>query len=179
MKKLKEVSWFWKDWTETEKKIYKKCAVFAVIYIAIMLLLTIACINQFHAAEIPDGYHAETVWDDGKGGWTTIIVPDKPWTGKYEIDVSGAEYIFKKVFNIIYTSLLPFASILAATLTAYNLTLMMTTKNQRKVDETYTYIKAIWKVWLYIMLTNVIITLAVQGFTEIVNSPHANPIIHP
>lgn len=168
------------DWTTEERKLRREGIHFGIIYLIIILLfMFMFCSNQFHAETVPDGYHAETYWDEEKGEWYSIIVPDSYEIKPYEIDADGAEAIFKQVFNIIYTSILPFSSIIAATFTAYNFTIIMTSKNQRKIDGSYTHIKAIWKVWLYIMLTSVIITLAVQGFNEIVNSPYAQPIIRP
>lgn len=100
-------------------------------------------------------------------------------TGGYEIDVNGAAYIFRRMFNIIYTSILPFTSILAATLASYQLCLIMTSKSQRRIEESYTYIKVIGKTWLYIMLGSVFITLTIQGFNALVNNPAAQPILHP
>ena len=198
MKKIKNINWFWKNWTESEKKIYKKCAVFAAIVIMLEIMLAIACMNQFHAYEpeppeygnedleipaewgiCPPGWHHETRWDDEKGEWHSVYVPDSYKPDLYEVDANGALYIFQRMFNMIYSSLLPLASVLACTLVGYNYCLIMTSKNQRKIDESYTHIKVVAKTWIYIMLTSVFITLAVQGFSTAVNSEFANPIIHP
>ena len=187
MKNTKKINWFWKNWTEDEKRIYKKCAVFAVIFIVIEVMIAIVCINQFHASEIPTGggnmcppgYHQETKWDDEKGEWYSVYVPNNYSWDKYEVDASGALYLFQRMFNIIYTALLPFASVTAATLVGYNYCLIMTSKNPRKIDESYTHIKVVATTWLYIMLASVIITLAVQGFNQLINSPFANPILKP
>lgn len=204
--KTKEINWFWKNWTEDEKRIYKQCATFTVMCILFMLMFSFFFANQFHATDAPPqyddkdaeirgdwgqaipGYHYETRWDDEKGEWYGVYVPDATdifeyfpgyGDGGYSIDVNGAGYIFRRMFNIIYTAILPFTSILAATLASYNICLVMTSKNQRKIEESYTHIKVIGKVWLCIMLSGVFITLAVQGFTALVNNPAAQPILHP
>ena len=196
--KRKEINWFWKNWTEDEKRIYKQCATFTVMCILFMLMFSFFFANQFHATDAPPqyddkdaeirgdwgqaipGYHYETRWDDVKGEWYTVYVPPTSGnTGGYEIDVNGAAYIFRRMFNIIYTSILPFTSILAATLASYQLCLIMTSKSQRRIEESYTYIKVIGKTWLYIMLGSVFITLTIQGFNALVNNPAAQPILHP
>ncbi len=190
MENTKKINWFWKNWTEDEKRIYKKCAVFAAIVIVLEIIAAIMCMNQFHAAEIPTdwgiappGYHQETRWDDEKGEWYSVYVPDVEIEigdfGLYKVDDSGALYIFKRIFNIIYTAVLPAASVMASTLIAYHICMIMTSKNQRKIDNSYTSVKSVATVWMYIMLTSVFITLAVQGFDSIVNSNFANPILKP
>lgn len=193
--KRKEINWFWKNWTESEKKIYKQCTVVTVMCILFMLLFTIIFGNEFHATDTPPSYsdnairadegekpllwHEEVRWDDEKGEWYTVYVP--PFSGEfqYSIDVDGAGYIFRRVFNIIYTAILPFTSILAATLASYKICLIMTSKNPRKIEESYTHIRVIGKTWLCIMLGSVFITLAVQGFNTLINNPAAQPILHP
>lgn len=177
MKKIKNINWFWKNWTESEKKIYKKCAIFAVIVIMLEIMLAIACVNQFHATSSSSG-HWVTEWNDEKGEWESMWMPWGDGT-EYTVDTDGTLYIFQRMFNMIYSALLPLASVLACTLVGYNYCLIMTSKNQRKIDESYTHIKVVAKTWIYIMLTSVFITLAVQGFSTAVNSEFANPIIHP
>lgn len=211
MKNTKKINWFWfwKNWTEDEKRIYKKCAVFAVIVIAIEIMFAIVFANQFHAAaptyddtdkeisvdsvdSCPIGYHHETRWNDEKGEWYSVYVPNKEITDEdledaflgnnkypYTIDESGTLYIFQRIFNIIYSTLLPLASVTACTLVGYNYCMIMTSKNRRKIDESYTHIKVVAKTWLYIMCTSVFITLATQAFNQLINSPFANPILKP
>ncbi len=194
--KTKEINWFWKNWTEDEKRIYKQCATFTAMCILFMLMFAFFFANQFNAVDAPPtyssdgiradgntkppGWNTETRWDDVKGEWYTVYVPPTSGnTGGYEIDVNGAAYIFRRMFNIIYAAILPFTSILAATLSSYNICFVMTSKSQRKIEESYTHIKIIGKTWLYIMLGSVFITLAVQGFNALVNNPAAQPILHP
>lgn len=212
MNKIKEINWFWKKWTESEREIYKKCATSAIAYIVILILAAIVCSNNFHASEAPvyddkdkeihspwgtfiPGYHYETRWDDEKGEWYGVYVPDEVVTkgdiedefwdvilnGKtaYTIDDDFGIYIFRRAFNIIYGAVLPVTSVLAGTLASYQFCLVMTSKNPRKIEESYTHIRVIGKTWLYIMLSSVIITLAVQGFEALINSPAAQPILHP
>lgn len=208
MKNTKKINWFWKNWTEDEKRIYKKCTVFAVIIIMIEIIAAIMCINPFHAAaptyddtdkeisvdsvdSCPVGYHHETRWDDEKGEWYSVYVPDKKVSvddlvddfnnkkSPYKVDESGTLYIFQRIFNIIYSTLLPLASVMACTLVGYNYCMIMTSKNRRKIDESYTHIKVVAKTWLYIMCTSVFITLAMQAFNQLINSPLANPILKP
>ena len=169
MKKIKEINWFLKNWDESEKKIYKRCAVFTVMCILFMLMFSFFFANQFNAVDAPPtyddkdaeiredwganipGYHQETRWDDEKGEWYTVYVPDATdifeyfpgnGDGGYSIDVNGAAYIFRRMFNIIYTAILPFTSILAATLASYKICLIMTSKNPRKIEESYTHIQS-------------------------------------
>lgn len=211
MKKIKDINWFWKNWTESEKKIYKKCTVFAVIVIMLEIVATIICANQFHAADAPPtyddkdmeipaegiaepplGYHHETRWDDEKGEWYSVYVPDPEVTNKdlwdafwqdeeyrYTLDDSGTLYLFKRMFNMIYAVVLPTTSVVACTLVGFHICMIMTSKNPRKIDTSYTAIKSVATTWLYIMCISVFITLAVQGFNAMINSPLANPIIHP
>lgn len=37
--KIKEINWFWKNWTEDEKRIYKQCATFTVMCILFVFRL--------------------------------------------------------------------------------------------------------------------------------------------
>jgi len=186
MKNLKEINWFWKNWTEDEKRIYKKCAVFAVIVIAIEIIAAIMCMNSFHASEIPSdgvlcppGYHSETRWDDEKGEWYSVYVPDSLTFDKYTVDDSGALYLFKRMFNIIYNAVLPSTSVIACTLVGYHYLMIMTSKNRRRIEDSYAAIKSVAVTWLYIMCISVFITLAVQGFNTLVNNPALQPILKP
>lgn len=174
MENTKKINWFWKNWTEDEKRIYKKCAAFAVIVIVLEIIAAIMCMNQFHATESTEYTHE---WDYEHGGWKTI--PKDNNSNEYTVETDETLSIFKSLFNIIYTALLPTTSVIAATLIAYHICMIITSKNQRKIDNSYTSVKSVATVWMYIMLTSVFITLAVQGFDSIVNSNFANPILKP
>ena len=177
MKKIKNINWFWKNWTESEKRIYKKCAVFAIIVIMIEIMLAIACVNQFHATSSSSG-HWVTEWNDEKGEWESVWMPWGDGT-EYTVDTDGALYLFKRIFNIIYNSVLPITSVLTTTLVGYHYLMIMTSKNKRRIEDSYAAIKSVAVTWLYIMCISVFITLAMQGFNTLVNNPALQPILKP
>lgn len=84
----------------------------------------------------------------------------------YTIDVSGTLNEYKTMFNEIYPVAAASASIIAVTLVAYNLIVIMTSKNQKKCDTAYTWIKAVAITWLCFMLVSVVIKIAVEFFNE-------------
>ncbi len=93
----------------------------------------------------------------------------------YTIDISGMEAGFKNAFNQIYKAVASSSSIIAATLVAYNITMIMTSKNQRKISDSFTWIKGIAMAWLCLMMTGWFIKLIIAGFGVVKGS---EPILH-
>lgn len=90
----------------------------------------------------------------------------------YTIDSSKAETSFKTIFNDVYALVMGVATIIAVTLVAYNIVVIMSSKNQKKIDSAFTWIKAIVVAWLFIMLISIFITLIKQasGYDDVTSS---------
>jgi len=84
----------------------------------------------------------------------------------YSVDADGVIEGYKNIFNTIYTIIMPFATILAVVLVGYNLCVIMSSKNQKKCDTAYTWIKAVVITWLCLLCISVFINLATQLFTD-------------
>lgn len=88
----------------------------------------------------------------------------------YNVDASGAEAKFKALFNGLYTAMLPVATALAVVLVAYNILVIMSSKNPRKCDTAFTWIKGVAIAWLFIMMTGVIIKIIMDFFNTASNA---------
>lgn len=94
----------------------------------------------------------------------------------YTIDLSGAEAAFKTLFNDVYGMFIGAVSIIAVTLIAYNIFLIMTSKNQRKIDESYTWIKAIIIAWVCFMSMSIIIAIIKEASDLTTNFGYTPPL---
>jgi cytochrome bd-type quinol oxidase subunit 2 len=83
----------------------------------------------------------------------------------YTVDADAAQEAFAELFNSLYGIIIGVATVLAVVIVAYNILIIMTSKNTRKVEESITWIKAVCIAWLCLMCLSVIITL-IKGFAS-------------
>ena len=90
----------------------------------------------------------------------------------YSIDSSSAESSFRNIFNSVYAQVMGVATLIAVSLIAYNILIIMTSKNQKKIDLSYTWIKAIAISWVFLMLISIFITMIKQasGYKKVIKS---------
>lgn len=75
----------------------------------------------------------------------------------YTIDTSGAEDSFRNFFNETYGIIIGSATLIAVCLIAINIVTIMSSKNQRKIEQAVTWIKAIAIAWLFLCLISLVI----------------------
>lgn len=109
--------------------------------------------------------------------FVSVMLP--AFNATYNVDVSGTETKYKDLFNGIYAVCLPVFTIIAVTLIGYNILVIMSSKNQKKIDTAYTWIKAIAISWLCLALAGVVINFARQVFREVQNADASGHVSGP
>ena len=77
----------------------------------------------------------------------------------YTIDSEAVWMGFRNLFNSLYGVVVGIATIVAVTLIAYNIIVLMISKNDKKAEVAMAWIKAIIIAWLCLMCMSIIIKL--------------------
>lgn len=103
------------------------------------------------------------------------VLNENLFFASYTVDISGIEDSFSSLFNGLYAVFLVASSIIAATLIGYNIFVIMFSKTKRKIDDAYTWIRAIIIAWMCFMCISVIINL----ISEMSYNDAKGGVIHP
>lgn len=143
------------------------------LYVKFYVVKTRTSVNIEHALKMTKDEKRETYKDCFKKIGTTMcvllllaVMSSQPFFANYSPDTAGAIDGFKDTFNDIYGVMMPAVSIIAAALAAYNIVVIMTSKNQKKCDTAFTWIKAIAITWLCFACISVVIKIALELFNS-------------
>lgn len=94
----------------------------------------------------------------------------------YEVDTAGVAEAFKNTFNSIYVAVIGSATAIAVVIIACCLVTIMTTKNQRKIEEMMTWVKSVCIAWVFLFLTSIIINFIIALVGDAING-NSNEIL--
>lgn len=105
-----------------------------------------------------------------------IVLSSNSFNASYTVDTSGAETAFKKLFNDTYAIIIGVATSIAVCIVAINIVTIMTSKNQRKVEQAVTWIKAVAIAWFCLMIISLIIAAIKTDFMDPATSGSNAPL---
>lgn len=96
----------------------------------------------------------------------------------YTVDADGALARYKSAFNTIWGWLWASAASIGCSLAAYNFLVIMTSKNVKKIEQSFAWIKAIFMAFIFLGISGAIVGAVFADFNTIQSNSANSPLFN-